>query len=1056
MGHVFLGAAMVPVPTVADADGVKIEVPLVPRDKHAANLASLSRAAGSANHALGTLHLHLWRCAAEPGQAVPVPTTRRGLLSHIAGLSPLPRRGGNRSSAAAPPGLAAPRTVRIKPPLAHGAQPSLTSYLHVDVVRARNLLPMDRAPGREASTWTSDPFVTAQLLPAARRTAPAATPAAAKTLSPVWDAELVLPPVARATAVRLVVWDQDKVGADDYMGEVTLPLPPAAAPGETPRDEHLAQGWFPLQSSAEHREELAEALRAVGRHGAADALAALRGAVGAEPAGSAAAGALGDLYVRVWWGSGVPASDVNARPELRPRLGTLRVRVHEARGLPAKFADRPLVTVTCEHQVGVTPAVPHTRDPVFAPETAEFTFAITEITSDIVFTVLDRDPLIGDQIAGEVLVPLPLLLAPTIRATARAMLGPTLGARLAAMRSGNAQAARVVVADDTESDDIVPGAAAQAPAAAAAAQGTPAAVAAAAAEAAASSEDVAEEEEEEEDSWSATAPPRWAEILPVRQPGEPNRRVRPKPKEPLGALCFSAHLQMDCSAVFAYAAPDVMPPEVPHGRDASGDFSMAALTASLGRMMDGIFMPMFAPLRTLLYLQSWQAPQLNVVLLSWLWMGTMHFWFLMRALTPLWLLLWPVLHGYVSYLIHQDDFVPISQEEADEEAKARADEAAALLRQSTLLWEAQAKALAAAREAADPTAAAAKAQEGVGIAGAISSTLGSLFGSGSGDDATHVQSNWAYYKAKLEYAHVCGLYYADMFDTWANLFTWRDRSLSAVVALTFTVMGLAASAALTAVCLVGSALGLGVRHLVLAAGLACFYPNPQATRLFLEACDYYLSYIPFGLTSQVSGAGLVATLPPDRKHLSEAALRERIEAEAAAYAEGAIAKEEAARIARGRVRHVTLTRADWLSGDWLWRLIARSPTAGRDTHMRMAARITAVRRPTRASGDAAAGGATPAGGRRNAATGTSMTPKRTTSGASSVGGTPLLARPSGASEAAALTPMATPRPSGEGSDRDAGSPQSTPASTPASVAATPDAASPPQTPQTPIISGVQA
>jgi hypothetical protein len=838
LGRTFLGVVVVPLPPSGDEAGVKAAFPLLGSSKHAPRLAAMASAAGVAAGSLGSLHLHMWRSVADATSVTPRRSAflTRALTVRFAG------GGGGNSGGGHGGGGADGRTPADRPPpLATGAPPRLDGFIHIDVVRARGLLPMDRVVGRDAATWTSDPFVTAQLVPAAANAASVATSVAKGMLCPTWDEELILAPTPGAHSVRLCVYDKDAVGTDDYMGEVMLALPPrpSAHASATPLPEHalLMQGWHPLVASgAEQREALVTTLRALGRHAAANALAAERRTGGGGVAAAAAAavasaaaaegaappaapasdatGALGELYVRVSWGTGVRAADVNTRPALRPRIGTLRVRVHEARGLLPRFADRPLVSVRAEHQQGTTPAAVSTRDPVWHSGN-DFTFVITEVTSDLVFTVLDRDPLLGDQVAGEVCVPLPLLLAPSMRAAASALPPPKTAARAAvALRRAAASAGLLPSSEEA------------------------AAAAAEAAELQADSdfavEDVAPDE----------GPIRWAEILPRRQPGEHLQRLRPRPEKPLGALCYSARLTLDVSAAYAYACPDVMPPEALPGRDASGDFSIDALYISLGRMLDGIFMPLFAPCRTLLYLQSWQAPGLNAALIVALWVGTLHAWFLMRALTPLWIALWPVFNGFVSYRIHADDYVPLCAEEAEEEAKQRKAEAELVTRRAAMLYEACARHMAAAREAADPAAAAAAASAGVGLGGAISSTLTSVTSMfGSGDDSAQALSVYKRIKGKLEYAHVCGLYYADMLETWCGLFTWQDRSLSAVVAVAFTALGLAASVVLTSACLLGAALGLGVRHLVLVAGLACFYPSPAATRAYLEFWDYYLSCV---------------------------------------------------------------------------------------------------------------------------------------------------------------------------------------------------------------------
>ena len=915
IGAAFIGGISVPLPVqFGEEGGLKGVFPLQATGKHKARLAALSVAAGLPPGQLGELHLRLHRDVADADALELASSGKRGLLKRIASgrvshLKSHSTRGHHGGDAAT--------ILHRMPPLAVGVAPNLDAYLHIDVVRARALVPMDRVSGHDPASWTSDPFVMAQLLPSGTMAAHVTTAVQKQTLCPQWDEELIIAvPPHGPTHVKLVVYDKDAVGSDDYMGEVVLPLPPRRPAGAPPLPPHeaLPQGWHALSTCAEERERLASALRAMGRVSAAMALS--QGRSSTSPGD--AQGALGELYVRLSWGCGVRSNDVNLRPALRQPVGMLHVLVHEARGLPPRYADRPLVNVRYEHQQGTTPAAISTRDPVYPAEHSHFSFVVTEITSDIVFTVLDRDPVAGDQIVGEVCVPLPLMVAPTLGAALRALPSPAPAARALALAKRVGALLGVVpppAPGDGHNNDAPRGGA----------------------------HDITH---------------KWAEILPRRAPGEALQRVRPRPERHLGALCYSAHLELTTSTVYAYAAPDVVPPEKPAGRDASADFSFAALSMSLGRMLDGIFMPIFAPCRTLLYLQSWRAPHLNITLITALSLLTLRFWFLARALTPLWVCLWPVFNGYVSYLIHMDDYIALCEEEAKEEAERRAEELGFPARRINMLWEAQQRAVTAAREAADPNSATAAAHAGVGtggITGAIGSTLsfaGSFLGFSDGkdgaEDAAAQASAYKRIKMKLEHAHHLALYYADMFDTWCNLFTWKDRGLSAVVALCFTILGLVASAGLTAVALAAAALGLGVRHLVLVAGLSCFYPSPAAMRSFLEMTDYYLSYIPVTLTSQVGGSGLAATAGAEQSmRLSEAALRERIEAEAAVAAEKQIDAEETVKHARGQLRAVTFTFADFISCAWLPRMIARSPTAGRDTHMRMATRCTAATRPAR-------------------------------------------------------------------------------------------------------------
>ena len=931
MGAIFLGQASIKVPAAGNTEGVHSTLVLEKRDKHESVTQRLAAAAGLAPHALGTLAVHVYRAPRDPNQDTP----RQGLLSGLRS------RVGRKSTGA-------PGTRRL-PTLMHGATPDPFSYLHVDIVRARRLLPMDRTIGKDPSTWTSDPFVTAQLLPAAAGGEMLQTEIKPTTLFPQWDEELLLQAVPRATSVKLCVYDNDKVGGNDMLGELVLPLPPRPEEAGA-QPQPLVQGWYPLVAPAAERESLVAALRAVGRNDDAMALAGER-----HGRGGSTEGLLGELYVRLSWGHGGKAADVNHRPALRPRLATLRVRVHEARGLLPRFADRPVVTVKCESAVGITPAAIGTRDPVYPADLSDFTFAVTELTGDVVFTVLDRDPVMGDQVAGEVCLPLQLLLAPSMAALPAVLAGPRMAGLLpASLRGGVAvappQAQRPATLVEAPSDsDLF------------------------------SDDDAASpgQSTQKEADWTVGLTPKWAEIIPPRLPGEAMQRVRPRPEKPLGALCFTVQLTMETDGFFAYMAPDVMPLEAPPGKDASQDFSFAALNVSLGRMLDGIFMPMFAPLRTLLYIQSWQSPRMNGALIgAWVFF-TLFAWNVFFMLTPLWIMLWPVFHGYVSYLIHKDDYVPLFSEDEAEEIKARGADAAAKNQRDLMLWEAKGRALAAIRAANDPAIAAAAAAAGVGTLSAVGNSVASMFGMSSGEnESAAALSMYKRIKGKLETAHVYGIYYAEIFEHWSNIFTWRDKTLSAVVAVAFAVIGLAGSLVVAAACMIGSTLGLGMNHVALVAGLACFKPSPEGLRSFLETTDYYLSYIPITLTSQCGGTGLLCTVPAERRvPLSDAALRERIEAEATAAAELAYKAEEAERQARGTVRPVKLDMEELLSFAWLYRLVARAPITPRDTHVSMAAHVIAATRPNRNWGEAVNG-----------------TPQRTKSGPS-----------------AANTPTATPR-----------------------------------------------
>ena len=66
LGSSFLGVATAPVPASATAD-VTLSLPLVGKDKHAKRLSAMAAKAGTTTQTLGTLHVHMWRAAAQPG-----------------------------------------------------------------------------------------------------------------------------------------------------------------------------------------------------------------------------------------------------------------------------------------------------------------------------------------------------------------------------------------------------------------------------------------------------------------------------------------------------------------------------------------------------------------------------------------------------------------------------------------------------------------------------------------------------------------------------------------------------------------------------------------------------------------------------------------------------------------------------------------------------------------------------------------------------------------------------------------------------------------------------
>jgi hypothetical protein len=88
------------------------------------------------------------------------------------------------------------------------------------------------------------------------------------------------------------------------------------------------------------------------------------------------------------------------------------------------------------------------------------------------------------------------------------------------------------------------------------------------------------------------------------------------------------------------ATPTVLTPPQPPGAHAA-----AAAHAAATRLCNAALALATQPLRTILFLQSWQQPALNLGLLVLLTLACFHAWRLALALWPLWLALAPILNG---------------------------------------------------------------------------------------------------------------------------------------------------------------------------------------------------------------------------------------------------------------------------------------------------------------------------------------------------------------------------------------------------------------------------
>ena len=164
---------------------------------------------------------------------------------------------------------------------------------------------------------------------------------------------------------------------DDYLGSLVAPLP---ARGVT------TFAWFPLQWPSSDSSKLQELLLRAGR----------------DPVAGARPPRLGQVLVRLSWGhEALPSSVVAAtRPSLRATVGTLRLRVHRARGLVSEGGDRMTshsLRVRLEGRtVETKPAIG--RDPALGDL---LTLPISEIVADAPLLLMR-----GSRVVGEALLPL--------------------------------------------------------------------------------------------------------------------------------------------------------------------------------------------------------------------------------------------------------------------------------------------------------------------------------------------------------------------------------------------------------------------------------------------------------------------------------------------------------------------------------------------------------------------------------------------------------------------------------------------------------------------------
>jgi hypothetical protein len=420
------------------------------------------------------------------------------------------------------------------------------------------------------------------------------------------------------------VWDYDPLTKDDYLGEVSLPLPDEAAPvadaaaaaavaatpadaaeaateaeetdvsppaasghrpavalvtaagGPTPRvavvlaeavadpfsappPHHdaasilrrrpgVVEGWFPLEASQRYADDVAAALRRAGRKAKGD------------DDERVAPGALGEIYVRITYGNGQYRPDAaRAAVLLRPAahreaVASLRVRVDGARGLPPPPRD-----ASAGEEDGIVVAVRCERQrgttpamPLPSGGGGEVTWQAETSTFDFQITEMTSDAVLALQLRRRGALVATLGEVPL---SLPLLLAPDAGTGVRCVRAGAAL--------------------------------------------------------------SAVAGPTWAAVLAPRAPGEALFRTAAAAGD--AQIRYEAALTMQASPARAYTASEPLPPQPRAGPPGAardellpGPHAAAAATHAAARLADASLAILAAPLRTALYLQTWQEPLLNV------------------------------------------------------------------------------------------------------------------------------------------------------------------------------------------------------------------------------------------------------------------------------------------------------------------------------------------------------------------------------------------------------------------------------------------------------------
>lgn len=674
-------------------------------------------------------------------------------------------------------------------------------YLHVDIIQARNLIPGDINKVNGIAVYSSDAFAKLRLWPRAGEkvnTADSApelsykdiqddaptcmvhsanaigqlttnvlsavgipvpmpdakeqgdeltTQVVKKSLDPKWQRCFTFKDVpSTVRGVEIEVWDWDMFDPDDYLGAVIILLPGQGADGAGAKStERVVYGWFPLQFPAQMLPQLKRMLAEKGR----------------DPE-KFQPPALGEVLVRISYGNEPKPMSVLPmyRPSLRPSIGQLRLRVLKASGLkPRDRNSRYHVIVKFEQRECSTGSIAAT-DPNFS-EGNSFTFRVTEITSDAVFTIMqDKKPF------AEAVVPLASLIKQS--SSKDDFLRPP------AFRTGHI----------------------------------------------------------------------WVKALPVRDAHSTYLQPVKRPTNELGTLMVDVSLMLSQPLAFCYLAPQVLPPRLNSEGLADGDptkASLASVKAAAGRAMDALLAPSLAPLRAVCYLQTWQKPHLNVVLLSLLsfschsyhmWRIAVHAWpAVIAGVVPI--------IGYITFCIHENDKTPMYVEELSSEHRAQK------------LAEQEKADAAKMHEKMEYLA---KKEQGM-AADDPSQNKGGM----------DVFEMWRYINEKMAGFEGKFTSLAVMIERMEYAYTWEDPAMSRLVFALHVGVFLAISIVHRVIMGVFAVLPLYFRHYVWILGCLVFAPVPQVTYMVLDGIDQTLQlYAPVPLSSITAGSGLAVAKPKGR------------------------------------------------------------------------------------------------------------------------------------------------------------------------------------------------